>query len=73
MAAAERNKTEYRERLDRTVQFMYRLNLPPKIQNRVRMWFTYNWSMQKTLGEDLRHTCLTSDYVTISNYSLTFI
>lgn len=51
MAAAERSETEYRERLDRTVQFMNRLNLPPKIQDRVRSWFTYNWSMQKTLGD----------------------
>lgn len=50
MAAAERSETEYRERLDRTVQFMNRLNLPPKIQDRVRSWFTYNWSIQKTLG-----------------------
>ena len=51
MAAAEKSQTEYRERLDRTVQLMNRLNLPPKIQERVRMWFTYNWSMQKTLGD----------------------
>ena len=51
MAAAEKSQTEYREQLDRTVQLMNRLNLPPKIQDRVRMWFTYNWSMQKTLGE----------------------
>lgn len=51
MAAAERSATEYRERLDRTVQLMNRLNLPSKIQDRTRMWFTYSWSMQKTLGE----------------------
>ncbi|XP_059350865.1 cyclic nucleotide-gated cation channel beta-3-like isoform X1 [Daphnia carinata] len=51
MAAAERSTTEYRERLDRTVQLMNRLNLPPKIQDRIRMWFTYSWSMQKTLDE----------------------
>ncbi|EFX72156.1 hypothetical protein DAPPUDRAFT_59407, partial [Daphnia pulex] len=51
MAAAERSKTEYRERLDRTVQLMNRLNLPPRIQDRIRMWFTYSWSTQKTLDE----------------------
>lgn len=51
MAAAERSKTEYRERLDRTVQLMNRLNLPPRIQDRIRMWFTYSWSTQKTLGK----------------------
>ena len=54
MAAAEKSKTEYRERLDRTVQLMNRLNLPPKIQDRIRMWFTYSWSTQKTLGKNER-------------------
>lgn len=53
MAASEKQQTEYREQVDRTVNLMNRLNLPPKIQNRVRQWYTYSWSTQKTLGNNL--------------------
>ena len=31
---------------------MNSLNLPSGLQNRVRMWFTYNWEHQKTLNEN---------------------
>ena len=51
MAAADKNVNEYRDRVDRTVAVMNRLHLPAKVQNRVRMWFNYSWSMQKTLGK----------------------
>ena len=50
MTAAERSETEFRERLDRTVNLMERLNLPAHIQDRVRMWFDYNKNMQKNFG-----------------------
>jgi len=49
MTAAERNETNYRESLDRAIIVMNRLNLPPIIHDRVRLWFTYSWSLQKTL------------------------
>ncbi|KAI9565416.1 hypothetical protein GHT06_009208 [Daphnia sinensis] len=45
MAAAERSTTEYRERLDRTVQLMNRLNLPPKIQDQLA---DANFDMEST-------------------------
>lgn len=50
MAAADKSVNEYRESVDRTVQFMNRLHLPADVQNRVRMWFSYSWSTQKSLG-----------------------
>ena len=52
MTAAERNETNYRESLDRAIIVMNRLNLPPIIHDRVRLWFTYSWSLQKTLGTE---------------------
>lgn len=59
MAAAEKQETEYREQVDRTVNLMNRLNLPPKIQNRVRQWYSYSWSTQKTLGKILSYGLMT--------------
>lgn len=53
MAAADKNINHYREQIDRTVQFMNRLHLPNHVQNRVRTWFSYSWSTQKTLGMTL--------------------
>ena len=51
ITAAERNESDYRDHLDRTISVMNRLNLPNMIQDRVRLWFTYSWSLQKTLGQ----------------------
>lgn len=31
---------------------MKTLNLPKELQDRVRMWFNYNWEHQKTLNEN---------------------
>ena len=50
MAASGKTMTEYREQVDRTVTYMNRLHLPSTIQDRVRSWFSYNWTMHKTLG-----------------------
>lgn len=58
MAASDKSVTEYREQVDKTVLLMNRLHLPWSIQDRVRSWFGYNWTMHKTLG-------------TITNISLT--
>ena len=44
-------KTNYRKTMDITLWYMQSLNLPKTLQNRVRMWFNYNWDQQKTLGE----------------------
>lgn len=31
--------------------YMKSINLPESIQDRVRLWFNYNWEQQKTLGK----------------------
>ncbi|CAD5110909.1 DgyrCDS271 [Dimorphilus gyrociliatus] len=45
-------KTYYRKSMDQTIQYMKTLNLPKELQDRVRMWFNYNWEHQKTLNEN---------------------
>jgi len=41
----------YRKTMDQTLSYMKSLNLPKEIQDKVRMWFTYNWETSKTLGK----------------------
>jgi len=50
IATATRAETEYRRLLDQMLQYMSRLNLPAEIQAKVKLWLTYTWQQQKTLG-----------------------
>ncbi|CAH1780519.1 unnamed protein product [Owenia fusiformis] len=50
--AATAVKTNYRKTMDDTMRYMQSLNVPPELQEKVRMWFNYNWEQQKTLNEN---------------------
>jgi cyclic nucleotide gated channel beta 1 len=51
IATATRGETEYRRLLDQMLQYMSRLNLPNDLQAKVKLWLTYTWQQQKTLGK----------------------
>jgi len=48
--AADANRDRYRKTIDQTIYFMKSLNVAKDLQDRVRMWFAYNWEHSKTLG-----------------------
>ncbi|XP_023243864.1 cyclic nucleotide-gated cation channel beta-1-like [Centruroides sculpturatus] len=51
-ATATRSKTEYRQMMNLTVQYMRNLNVPDDLQTRVRLWLRHTWEQQNTLNED---------------------
>ncbi|XP_014666889.1 PREDICTED: cGMP-gated cation channel alpha-1-like isoform X2 [Priapulus caudatus] len=50
--ASRMMKTEYRKTMDITTNYMQNLKVPNELQDRVKLWFNYNWEQQKTLNEN---------------------
>ncbi|GMR54795.1 hypothetical protein PMAYCL1PPCAC_24990, partial [Pristionchus mayeri] len=48
---ANRNKEEYRRKMDAALYECERLRLSPELTARVRSWFIYTWEQHKTLDE----------------------
>ncbi|XP_073987880.1 cyclic nucleotide-gated ion channel subunit B isoform X1 [Rhodnius prolixus] len=51
IATATRTQTEYRKLMDETLHHLRKLNLPPRLLERVKTWFSYTWQQQHTLDE----------------------
>ncbi len=50
IATATKSQTEYRILTSATVDYLHRLGVPTKLQDRVKLWLSYTWEQQKTLG-----------------------
>lgn len=51
VATATQNKTFYRHIMDQSIRYMTNLNLPERLQMKVRLWLNHTWEQQKTFEE----------------------
>lgn len=60
IATATKSQTEYRILTSATVDYLHRLGVPAKLQDRVKLWLSYTWEQQKTLGTiNIIYVCIT--------------
>lgn len=50
IATATKSQTEYRFLTLATISYLHRLGVPSRLQDRVKLWLSYTWQQQKTLG-----------------------
>lgn len=51
MATATKALTDYQFITGATVNYLHRFDVPTHLQDRVKLWLTYTWEQQKTLGK----------------------
>lgn len=54
IATATKNQNDYRASVFAAVSYLHRLGVHKKLQNKVKLWLSYTWEQQKTLG---MHIC----------------
>ena len=47
LGTAMRNKNEYRRRLIAITHYMQKFRVPPRLQDRVKLWLQYTWQQNR--------------------------